>query len=401
MRGEPLQADRPVTCSCLAGRLLILLPLFILVTSLACSMASAQHDPGEKREVELESIRTQIRDVQSKISEAKHDVDSYLSELLQSEQAAAELSKALLLLADTVKQKLLTLEQLRSESEQQQIILASERKLLAEQLRISYKTGQHDFLKLFLNQEDPALIGRMMTYHDYYNKARSGRIAEIKMTLQNLQLLQVRIDQETAALQQLRDQQIDQLQQMDAYRNSRSTIVASLQQYISGQDKELQNLQHDEQELTNLLDNLGNEQSEIELATELPPFESLKGKLKWPVTGKIITRFGSEKKEGKLTWHGVRISAPAGTGVTAISPGKVIFADWFRNLGLLIIIDHGNGYMSLYGHNESLAKKAGDFVSMGEQISTVGDTGGQGETALYFEIRQGGSPQNPGLWCKG
>ncbi len=377
------------------------LVLLLLLTGLICNSVYAQTDSEEKREVELESIRTQIRDVQSRISVARQDVDIYLSELQQSEKSSTELSSLLLSLAEAVKQKLITLEQLHQESATQQVILASERKLLAEQLRISYKTGRHDFLKLFLNQEDPALMGRMMTYHDYYNKARSDRIAEIRMTLQNLQSLQTRIDQETTELQALRDEQIQKLQQLDAYRNSRSSIVASLQDYISGQDKELQNLQRDEQELTNLVDNLRNEQPDHELASELPPFATMKGKLKWPVSGKVITRFGSEKKEGKLKWNGVRIAAPAGTGVTAIGPGKVIFADWFRNLGLLIIVDHGNGFMSLYGHNESLAKKPGDLVSMGEQISSVGDTGGQGETALYFEIRQEGTPLNPDQWCKG
>jgi septal ring factor EnvC (AmiA/AmiB activator) len=372
----------------------------VLVTAFFCVCVYAQPDPEERREVELESLRSQIRDVQSRISVARQDVDTYLSELQQSEQAATELSASLLALAETIKEKLVTLEQLQRESAEQQIILASERKLLAEQLRISYKTGHHDFLKLFLNQEDPALIGRMMTYHDYYNKARSNRITEIRMTLQNLSLLQTRIDQQTTELQGLRDEQIHKLQQLDTYRNSRSSIVSSLQEYISGQDKELQNLQRDEQELTDLVDNLGNGSSDPELAGELPAFETMKGKLKWPVNGKIITRFGSEKKEGKLKWNGVRIAAPAGTGVSAIGPGKVIFADWFRNLGLLVIIDHGNGFMSLYGHNETLAKKAGDLVSMGEQISSVGDTGGQGETALYFEIRREGTPLNPDQWCK-
>lgn len=379
----------------------LLLFLILMVSPMVWIEVTAQTDPVESTEIELESVRTRIHDVQAKLEAARNDVGSYQTDLQQSEMSVAEVSKSLQTLAASIAQKLVTLEQLRLESTAQAHTLISERKLLAEQVRIAYKTGRHDFLKLFLNQEDPALIGRMMTYHDYYNRARTLRIAEIRMTLQNLQRLQTRIDQETAELQQLRDQQISHLEQLDNYRNSRNTIIASLQGYINDQDKELQGLQRDQQALTELLDNLDNEPSVVEHYEEIPPFDSMKGKLDWPVQGEIITRFGTEKKEGKLRWNGVRIAAVAGSEVLAISPGKVIFADWFRNLGLLIIIDHGDAYMSLYGHNESLARQAGDFVKQGEQIARVGDTGGQTETALYFEIRQQGTPLNPDLWCSG
>ena len=368
-----------------------------------CTTVAGQQKQNELDAVELESIRTRIKDVQTKISEARQDVDTYRAELQQSEMAATEISTSLQSLAVTIQEKLVVLDQLHLESGEQERILVDERKLLAEQVRIAYKTGRHDFLKLFLNQEDPALLGRMMTSHDYYNKARSARIAEIKMTLQNLELLQTRINTETAGLQSLRDQQISKLQQMDSYRESRNSIITSLNEYISGQDRDLQNLQRDEQELGNLLEDLGSVSppSVVEVFEEQVPFASLKGKLQWPVQGKIIDHFGAEKKGGKLRWNGVRISATGGTDVLAVSPGKVIFADWFRNFGLLIIIDHGGGYMSLYGHNESLTKKAGDSVVKGETVSRVGDTGGQTETALYFEIRQAGTPQDPDLWCQG
>lgn len=369
---------------------------------LLISFASfAQTSPTANQQVELEAIRTQISDVKSKIDAAKKDVDTYLTELQQNEMAAAGSATTLQTLAQSIKEKQAGLEQLRSENSQQVAILATERNLLADQLRIAYKTGRHDLLKLFLNQEDPARIGRMMTFHDYYNRARARRIDEIKMTLQNLQLLQTRIDTETNQLQSMRDQHINNLQQLGTYRDSRHSIISQLQEYISSQGKELQNLQRDEQELSSLLNGLGTEQTVVEEYEDIPPFSSMKGKMKWPVAGKIITRFGSAKKGDKLRWNGVLISAGRGSDVTAISPGKVIFADWFRNLGLLIIIDHGDGYMSLYGHNESLVKKAGDFVKQGELIANVGDTGGQAESALYFEIRKQGTPLDPDLWCKG
>jgi septal ring factor EnvC (AmiA/AmiB activator) len=212
--------------------------------------------------------------------------------------------------------------------------------------------------------------------------------------------LESAIDNETRKLETLKKEQLGKLDQLAASRDDRRTVIDELNRTIADQDRELQTLQLDEQELSSLIDNLKNRQDIVELYENLPPFDSLKGKLRWPVQGKITTRYGSAKREGKLRWNGVKISAGQGNDVTAVSTGKVIFADWFRNLGLLIIIDHGNGYMSLYGHNERLLKKAGDFVSTGEAVAKIGNTGGQSETALYFEIRQQGTPMNPGLWCQ-
>jgi septal ring factor EnvC (AmiA/AmiB activator) len=355
----------------------------------------------EDREIELRAIRTQIKDVQSRISEARQDVDLYLTELQQNEMAIAAVSGLLETLQNDVSRQLELLEQLRQESDAQTRLLNTERELLAQQVRAAYKTGRHDSLKLLLNQEDPGLVGRMMAFHDYYNKARTTRITEVNITLQNLQRVKAQIDAETLKLESLREEQIVRLAELGEYRDSRTSVIRKLEEYIYSQDRELQDLQKDEQELAGLLNNLEQEQSVVEMYEELPPFDSLKGKLNWPVAGNMITRFGSIKRDGKLRWNGVRIAAKTGTDVMAISPGKVIFADWFRNLGLLIIIDHGAGYMSLYGHNERLMKKPGDYVAAGEPIAKVGDTGGQTESAVYFEIRQQGEPINPGLWCRG
>ena len=373
----------------------------LLLLNCPAVLATEHSTALEDREIELESIRTKIKDAQTRISVARQDADLYLEELQQNEMSIMEISNKLESLQNGIKEQLVLLEQLQLESDEQTRLLGLERDLLAQQVRTAYKTGRHDSLKLFLNQEDPELIGRMMTFHDYYNKARVDRISEVKMTLQNLQMVKNRIDEETVKLETLREQQISRLEELKLYRDSRTSIIHKLEEYISKQDSELQNLQVDERELTDLLKNLKQEQSIVAIYEDLPPFDSLKGKLGWPVEGSIITRFGSAKKEGKLRWNGVRIAAGSGSDVKAISPGKVIFADWFRNLGLLIIVDHGEGYMSLYGHNERLMKKAGDFVAKGEILAKVGDTGGQTETALYFEIRQQGEPMDPGLWCQG
>ncbi|NNE37811.1 MAG: peptidoglycan DD-metalloendopeptidase family protein [Gammaproteobacteria bacterium] len=371
-----------------------------LISFFSTSFATQHQQDVENREVELESIRTQIKSVQTNITTAKNNIDEFLADIETNEKSISDISLNIEDLENLISGQVHKLQQLQKESAEQENILINERVLLADQVRTAYKTGRHDFLKMLLNQENPDMVGRMMAYHDYYNKARSERISEIQITLNNLMQIELAINDESRELERFRSEKVGDLEQLSAFMDERKSSITDLNQYISEQDRQLANLQRDEGELRDLIDNLKNRQDVVELYENLPPFSSLKGKLNWPVQGKLITHFGSQKREGKLTWNGVRISADTGNDVRAVSAGKVIFADWFRNLGLLMIIDHGNGFMSLYGHNERLLKKANDFVSKGEIIAKVGNTGGQIESALYFEIRQQGSPQNPGLWCK-
>ena len=402
IKKEQLVAINLKKASTLLGQFPVCGALFLIFSYFPyITHASNNQIPGEDKEIELESIRVQIKDVQVKIDVARQSVDIYLNELQVNEKSIMEITLNLENINLSIESQFKKLQQLHIESAEQEKILENERVLLADQIRVAYKTGRHDFLKLLLNQEKPELIGRLMAYHDYYNRARSNKISEIQLTLINLKQLEIAIDKETRELETLKEEQINRFELLAAYGDERTAIINQINDYISIQDRALRNLQLDEQELSDLVNNLKSEQDIVGLYENLPPFESLKGKLDWPVSGKIITRYGSTKKEGKLRWNGVRISATPGNDVAAISSGKVIFADWFRNMGLLIIIDHGYGYMSLYGHNERLLKKPGDFISTGDSIAKVGNTGGQSVSALYFEIRQQGSPMNPSLWCQG
>jgi len=374
--------------------------LVMLIIICIPNIGHTQNPPLEEKEVELEKVRARIKDVQSNISEARNNTNFYQAEIQEIEKATIHISNQLTEINEKIKDHEITLVQLNQKKREQEESLVIERRQLAEQIRVAYKTGHNDFIKLLLNQEDHALIDRMMAYHDAYNKARTKRISDVNISLQNLSHLKFSIDNESLELAILRDEQIERLNEHQKYRGSRELLIANLQKYITDQDSELEDLQINEEELTELLNDLRDSQSVVEMYEELTPFNTLRGKLKWPVDGKIITGYGSVKKGGKLKWNGVRITANSGEDVNAISAGKVIFADWFRNMGLLTIVDHGDGYMSLYGHNDRLLKKAGDLVSAGEQIAKVGDTGGQTQTALYFEIRQQGNHMDPALWCK-
>ena len=349
----------------------------------------------------LEQLRARIRDVQTGLEAARDESDALQIELQESEAAAAAAAASLRQIEQEIARKRARLEELAAEREMQSAILGRERAQLAAQVRATYRAGRNDFVKLLLNQEDPALVGRTLAYHDYFARTRARNVREIGAAVDRLVAVERGIEEETAEFERLQSLERDRLQDLKSQRESRSTVMARLQDHIAARDRELQLLRRNERDLVDLLDRLGGEASLVESFEKLPPFTALKGSLAWPVRGDISERFGAPRKGGRLRAQGVTISAAAGSDVRAISAGMVIFADWFRNLGLLIIVDHGAGYMSLYGHNEALAKKAGDMVAVGEVISRVGDTGGQTYASLYFEIRENGAPVDPSLWCRG
>ncbi len=365
------------------------------------AFATEEEKSQQATESELENLRSKIKDVETRIQGAKTEAGKLRKELRENEITTAE---TLTRLHDTelqITRKKTELQELQFEQLEHQQTLTGEKQELVNQIRAAYQIGRNDYIKLILNQEDPARVGRALAYYDYHNRARAERINQVKTTLQDLDMITSAIESETSQLETLRQEQEAKLSDFHRYRASRRDIIARLQTYIEEQDVELHTLQENERELGKLLSGLKQEKSvTVEMFEDMPPFNTLKGKLQWPVTGRLLKRFGNNKKGGNLTWQGVLIDAESGTDVNAVSAGKVVFADWFRNLGLLIIIDHGDGYMSLYGHNQNLLKNTGDWVLAGEKIATVGDSGGQSDTALYFEIRKGAEPLNPSRWCK-
>lgn len=375
----------------------------ILATLLgaALSVAGPARAEGEtaKENDRLEDVRERIRAVQTGIQAARDESDALQEELQAAEQAAAVLREQLNGLERDAVARERHLSDLRARATAQQEALQRESTGLGRQLRVAYMTGRDDFLKLLLNQEDPALIGRVLAYHEYFSRARLRRMDALGRAMDDLARVQVEIQDETARLDGLRRQRLVQLGEMDRQRASRREILARIETQISDQDAELRRLQKNEQELSGLLQRIHRRKDAVAGFEDTTPFATLKGKLSWPVQGRVVTAFGAARKGGRLRAQGVTLSAEAGADVRAVSDGRVVFADWFRNLGLLLIVDHGAGYMSLYGHNEALLKKSGDIVAAGETIARAGDTGGAGEAGLYFEIRHDGTPQDPVLWC--
>jgi len=299
-------------------------------------------------------------------------------------------------------------------------------KELSGYVKAAYAIGQQEKLKLILNQENPALSGRMMAYHGYWNKIRLQRLAEIKESVKRLNQLTEEQEKETELLESDLEQKKQEQNALDEFRVQRSRLLDRLADDFSSQEQQLNQLIESENKLEDLIGNLQAEEDKVpetswtevltdpfdnreassdggELSTEeeLPvaevAFSSLKGKLPWPVKGRITTSTGSGQLESMR--DGVLIDAGEGAEIRAVTAGKVVYSEWLRGYGLLMIIDHGNGYMTLYAFNQSLYKKVGDRVRTGDVIASVGQSGGRSRSGLYFGIRQNGKPVDPVQWC--
>ncbi|HET6593385.1 MAG TPA: peptidoglycan DD-metalloendopeptidase family protein [Xanthomonadales bacterium] len=289
------------------------------------------------------------------------------------------------------------LEALRRQREEFLAQLEQRMDQLGEQLRLSYRTSRQSRIKLILNQDDPAQLGTMLAYYQYYARAQTGRISLLQSTLEDLEEMQRSIDLSLSQLAQLRTEQQAVLEELGRQRAQRQVLLAGLARQIGDEAARLKELERNRQDLEALLERL------TDVLADIPPdlgervgVEKQKGRLPMPLKGPVRHPYG-QGRSGGLSWQGWLIGAEAGAEVRAIAYGRVAFADWLRGYGLLIIIDHGQGYMSLYGHNESLLHEAGAWVEPGDAISIVGSNPGNGQ-GLYFELRKSGRAIDPAAW---
>jgi septal ring factor EnvC (AmiA/AmiB activator) len=268
---------------------------------------------------------------------------------------------------------------------------------LAEQLRAAYRSGRQSRMKLVLNQDDPRLLGRMMAYYDYLNRAQVRHVALLREALTTLEVMQQSIDGELERIASLTREQQDVLDRLDGQRQNRQTLLAELERQIGGEESRLQELERNRRDLEALIERLVDVLADIpaDLGSRLG-LAAQKGRLPMPVQGPVQHAYG-QSRSGGLNWQGWLIGAAAGAEVSAVAYGRVAFADWLRGYGLLIIIDHGQGFMSLYGHNESLLHEVGAWVEPGAAIGVVGANTGN-DQGLYFELRKDGKAIDPAAW---
>lgn len=364
----------------------------------ACWPGRAVSQPDPERE--LEQVRTEIEAVAAELESQRRARDAGTQALESIERELAATARKLSDLDARVADLDLRRQELDRQTRAAQRRLAVERETLAEQVRMSYMTGRQEVLKLVLSQESPASLGRMMVYYDYLNRARSSRIDAVGAELDTLARLTAESADVEARLGALRTETEAEHERLSRQRAERAALLERLGDAIASAGDRLESLEREEQRLADLVERLAEAAAAFPVEVD-EPFGDLEGRLAWPVAGRLANDFGTPRNGGSMRWNGVVLAAPAGTPVRAVYNGRVAFADWLPGLGLLVIVDHGGDYMSLYGHNEALFKEAGDWVAPGETIARVGDTGGRSEPSLYFEIRHRGDPVNPREWMPG
>ena len=377
-----------------------LLPLCILVGVLG--VAAAADDPNPARaEAELKAVRSQIDKVREEMERDAGKRTQLSRDLEESERvvgsARGELEKLRRERAvHTAKRA-----ELAGQRRAEEGALSKDRDALAGQIRAAHMIGREEPLKLLLNQRDPAQTGRVLVYYGYFGRARASQIAAINSHLADLAALDAQLASEEARLTALEDERRGELSKLQSARERRGRALVSLDAEAKNRAKELERLKDQQGGLEKLVREL---RRALERIDKFPTdskdaFARLRGKLAWPVAGKLAASFG-QIRAGGVKWDGVLVSGVQGSPVRAIYHGRVVYADWLSGLGLLTIIDHGDGYLSLYGHNERLYKEVGERVTAGDTIATLGDTGGRANPALYFEIRKGGRPIDPRPWFK-
>ena len=363
----------------------------------ALGLPAAQPDRA-RAEANLRSLKERIERIQRQVREDAAEKDRLTRDLRAAEQsvsrAQGELGKVRSQRSET------SAERAKLQAQRTERMAERDRTQgdLAAQLRSAYMMGRSEPLKMLLNQRSPAQFQRNLTYYGYFGRDRASKINLITQNIAQIDELARQIEEQDNQLAQLEDQRRKRVQELDKARRSRGQVLASLQAESRNRGAQLKRLQQQQQQLENLL-------AELRRATESAPFDpddpfgQLRGRLSWPVAGRVETAYGASLAGG-LRSNGIEIAADRGATVRAVHQGRVIFADWLSGRGLLIILDHGNGYLSLYGHNEQLFKQAGATVEAGDAIASAGDSGGRARPGLYFEIRRAGKPVNPSGWFK-
>jgi murein hydrolase activator len=365
--------------------------------TLVWSAASSAQDV-KKTAAELAAIRAEIEHVAAAVSQDELDKDRLAQQLKAAELAVNEKRASLGQVRDQRAEHAGKRAALAEEKRQREAELARERESLAGQLRAAYLIGREEPLKLLLNQKDPTRAGRMFAYYSYFGRARAEQIARITANLDRLEQLDGELAAEDARLAALEARRRSELQRLDEARAQRGQVLASLQAEARTRAQSLARLRRQQSGLEKLLRELKRAMEKFPVTVDTnTAFGRLRGKLAWPVAGRLVARFG-EDRVGGVKWDGVLVATERGSPVRAISPGRVVYADWLPGLGLLTIIDHGEGYLSLYGHNDRLYKAVGERVSAGEPVAAAGDSGGRTRPELYFEIRKAGHPVDPRPW---
>lgn len=376
------------------------LTLALIFVLTAAAPAAAQAPEGELakiKEQELEEVRERISELKQSMDDSAATRDRLTAELQEAEISIAEKRIRLKELERERQYSTQQKEKLDRQLAARESELDEESEELANQVRAAYMSGSQERVKLLLNQRDPATLGRLMAYYGYFNDYRAGNIEAVTAAIRELARLRSEVAAEEARIADLAKARYAELTRLNTAQEERQQLLVRLRQKIVDESREVERLAAQEADLSRLIAELTSILSDYPISSE-QPFNEYKGRLTWPVAGSLIHDFGQPRVGGQLKWNGVVLAAPRGREVRAVYHGRVAFADWLAGMGLLVIVDHGDGFMTLYGYNETVLKNTGDWVAPGDVIATVGDSGGQPQASLYFELRRGTQPVNPQQW---
>jgi septal ring factor EnvC (AmiA/AmiB activator) len=375
--------------------------------------------PQAKAKEELRQLKARINAVQKRVSEAEESRTDAADALKKSERAISQANSALSELAEQSRLENTKLASLRRELERGSLELQTQRGSLSKLLYHQYVAGRPEALAILLNGGNPNVSARELHYLGYVGQARSELISKLSENSTRLRQLTQDTEQHSAALSAITAEQSDQRKRLEREKRARAEILTRVSKDLEQERRKIGTLKRDELQITRLMERLARIKPKTpstvhrggatvaaslrndripESNLETGAFARLRGALALPVRGELGSRFGSPRQDGGVVWKGLFIAAPAGTEVRAIAAGRVVFADWLRGFGNLLIIDHGDTYMSLYGYNETLHKQVGDVIRGGERVAAVGNSGGHPDSGLYFEMRHEGRPFDPMKW---
>jgi len=390
-----------------------------IVAGLALAASAAPARAPQPSEEELRALRGRIDRLQKELSAAEESRGSAADALKASEKAVSEANRALWELGEARREISGRVAELARQGAEARTQIAREQALAERLLRVQYEQGGQDRLRLLLEGRDLATLSRHLAYYGYIQRSRADVLAKLRRGVEEVAALEAESERKRAELAENQAAQARETARLEKEREARAAVLKRISGQISQGRKEIGRLKRDEQRLTRLVEEIArslaakpapkkeaapakkrgtpvDEVADASLAAR--SFASLKGHLKLPVRGELMNRYGSPREEGGTTWRGLFIRTGTGEVVRAVADGRVVYADWLRGFGNLLILDHGAGYMSLYGYNEGLLKQVGDAVKGGDPVAQVGASGGAEESGLYFELRQDGRPFDPLRW---
>jgi|TARA_R100001460_G_scaffold50619_4_gene89070 septal ring factor EnvC (AmiA/AmiB activator) len=374
----------------------LILRLWLAVAMLAVvtpALAEQQVTPGQ-----IEDLKEEIANIDEWLADAEEDRSSLEQQLSGLEQEIGRLTRERRELRQQAREQQLRLTELGKEETELTRVLESQRDSLKKQIRAAWMEGDAPAVKVLLNEIDPDKVARTMTYYEYLSRDTIDRLEAFAANLRQLKETQKQVKAGRMRLAELEENVADRQQKLSSSKKEREQTLAALKTDISNRLSEREELEEDRKRLEKLLREVEEAIANIPTPNESDPFGSLKNKLPWPAEGKIVRNFGDSYASGKLKHNGLLINTAEEGDVKAVHYGRVVFANWLRGFGLITILDHGDGYMTLYGHSSSLFTSPGDWVEAGEAIAQAGRTGGTNDPAVYFEVRHNGKPDNPRRW---